>query len=353
MAVGLTATKDDAPETSSGRLQGHREPRRSGPPVVKAKRRLAAAMAVLLCFAATPVRAAEPVIIDTDVGDDIDDAFALALAASDPSLDVLGVTTAWGDTALRQRLTVTLLAAAGRPDIPVAQGRATPDAVRFTQAAWAAAGAEPPPGPDALALIRDAVRRRPGQITLVALAPLSNIDDLIARDPETLRGLKRVVMMGGSIYAGYGATETGQPTPPSAEYNVARLPKAFARLLALGVPVVLFPLDSTQLKLEATARDRIFAQGSPLGPALAELYGQWRNLNAWRQVDPTLFDVVPIAALLDPSLCPTTPLRIAVDDQGFTRPVDGPPNVRACLSLRRDAALALILRHLAPPKPGA
>jgi len=317
-------------------------------------KRLSATLALALIlapasFAATPVHAATPVIIDTDVGDDIDDAFALALAASAPRLDLLGVTTAWGDTGLRRCLTLRLLAAAGRPDVPVAQGRATPDAVRFTQAAWAAGGGEPPPGIGAVEFIREQVRQRPGQITLVALAPLSNIEDLIEHDPETLRRLKRVVIMGGSIYVGYGAGP-GHPTPPSAEYNVASLPKAFAGLLALGVPVVLFPLDSTQLKLDTASRNQIFARRSPLTTALAQLYDPWRTLNAWRQTDPTLFDAVPIAWLLDPTLCPTTPLRIAVNDQGFTTVVAGPPNVEACLSLRQDAALTLILRDLAPPQ---
>jgi inosine-uridine nucleoside N-ribohydrolase len=299
-------------------------------------------------FAAAQARAATPVIIDTDVGDDIDDAYALAFAASDPRLDLVGVTTAWGDTGLRRRLTLRLLAAAGRSDVPVAQGRATPDSVRFTQAAWAAGGPDPPPGIGALEFISDEVRKRPGQITLVALAPLSNIQDLIDHDPATLRGLKRIVIMGGSIYAGYGESAAGQPTPPSAEYNIASLPKAFARLLALGVPIVLFPLDSTQLKLDAASRGQLFAHGSPLRSALAQLYQPWRDLNAWRQTDPTLFDAVPVAWLLDPTLCPTRPLRIAVDDQGFTRAVPGAPNVEACLSSRQDATLTLIMRDLAP-----
>jgi len=310
-----------------------------------------AVMALALSLATAPAHAATPVIIDTDVGDDIDDAFALALAASDPRLELLGVTTAWGDTDLRRRLTLRLLAAAGRPDVPVAEGRPTPDAVRFTQAGWAAGGAEPPPGTSALEFIRDQVRNHPGQITLVALAPLSNIEDLIEHDPETLRGLKRLVIMGGSIYAGYGQSPTGRPTPPGAEYNIASRPQAFARLLALGVPIVMFPLDSTQLKLDEASRAQIFAEGSQLTRALAKLYRPWRTLNAWRQTDPTLFDAVPVAWLLDPTLCPTTPLRVAVDDQGFTRVVSGPPNVEACLSLRQDAALALILRDLAPPRP--
>jgi len=308
----------------------------------------ASALALTLVVTHTPVHAATPVIIDTDVGDDIDDAFALALAASDPRLDLLGVTTAWGDTGLRRRLTLRLLAAAGRLDVPVAQGPATADSVRFTQAAWAAGGAEALPGIGAVEFIRKQVRQNPGQITLIALAPLSNIEALIEHDPDTLRGLKQIVIMGGSINVGYGAGP-GHPTPPSAEYNIASQPKAFVSLLALGVPIVLFPLDSTQLKLDTASRNQIFAQGSPLTTALAQLYDPWRALNAWRQTDPTLFDVVPVAWLLDPTLCYTKPLRIAVTDQGFTPVIAGPPNVEACLSLRQEAALTLILRDLAPP----
>jgi inosine-uridine nucleoside N-ribohydrolase len=343
--------KKDTPATSS--VEGLQQ--QCAPSPTAGRKLLAAAVALMLClaaarFGAAPVRAAEPIIIDTDVGDDIDDAFALALAASDPRLNLLGVTTAWGDTGLRRRLALRLLTAAGRSRVPVTQGRATPDSVRFTQAAWAAGGAEPPPGLGALEFIRDEVRKYPGQITLVALAPLTNVEDLMEQDPQTLRGLKRIVVMGGSLYVGYGASAR-HPMPPSPEYNIASLPKAFASLLALGVPVVLFPLDSTQLKLDRAPRNQIFAQESPLASALAQLYDQWRALNAWRATDPTLFDAIPVAWLLDPTLCPTTPLRIAVDDQGFTRVIAGPADVEACLSLREDAALALILRDLAPHEP--
>jgi len=73
-----------------------------------------------------------PVIIDTDVGDDIDDAFALAIALQDPRLEVLAVTTAWGDTHLRALLVRRLLATLGRRDVVVAQGPATASTVPFT-----------------------------------------------------------------------------------------------------------------------------------------------------------------------------------------------------------------------------
>src|SRR4029077_20120926 len=86
---------------------------------------------------AAPAAARQPVIIDTDIGDDIDDAFALTIALLDRRLEVLGVTTAWGDTRTRTLLVRRLLATLDRRDVPVAQGAVTQDAVPFTQRKWA------------------------------------------------------------------------------------------------------------------------------------------------------------------------------------------------------------------------
>ena len=80
---------------------------------------------------------ARMVIFDTDIGDDLDDAFALALAVSTPRLEVLGVTAAWGDTDLRARLAARLLKQTGHSDIPVAAGPKTDAKSTFTQRRWA------------------------------------------------------------------------------------------------------------------------------------------------------------------------------------------------------------------------
>jgi hypothetical protein len=77
------------------------------------------------------------VIVDTDIGDDIDDAFALALALRSPEIEVIGITTAWGDTALRARLANRLLREEGAGAIPVLAGVLTPSKSNFTQADWA------------------------------------------------------------------------------------------------------------------------------------------------------------------------------------------------------------------------
>ena len=123
--------------------------------------------------------AKQKVIFDTDIGDDIDDAFALALAVSSPKLEVIGVTTAWGNTDLRARLAERLLKAMGHGEIPVAVGPKTQASSTFTQARWAEVEPEPAKGwPDATDFTLNAIRRNPGEITLIAVAPFSNVGAL-------------------------------------------------------------------------------------------------------------------------------------------------------------------------------
>src|SRR5258707_5154998 len=324
---------------------------------------LRAKAAYLLCAAAFAIGALElataapgsppakgqPVIIDTDIGDDIDDAFALAIALQDPHLEVIGITTAWGDTRTRALLVRRLLATLGRQDVVVAQGPATPDMAPFTQKKWALGATDTTPAPDAIEFIRDQARHRPGEITLIALAPLSNIEALQRRDPGALHELKQVVLMAGSIHAGYNQGGSIPVALPSAEYNVASAPHGLAVLLESRTPVKMFPLDSTQIRFDEVRRDWLFAHGSPASDALALLYHQWRLLNRrGRQLTPTLFDAVPVVWMLQPSACTLTPLRISVDERGYTRPATGEPNVAVCLSLDENAAQRLIIDTLAP-----
>ncbi|TWB68794.1 inosine-uridine nucleoside N-ribohydrolase [Nitrospirillum amazonense] len=295
--------------------------------------------------AATPAR--EKVIIDTDIGDDIDDAFALAAALNDPRLDILGVTAAWGDTGLRVRQLQRLLAIAGRGDIPVAQGPATPNTTPYTQKRWAEGQPAPAsPVPSSVDFILEQARRYPGQVTLISLAPPSTLGALIDRDPAGFAKLKRVVMMGGSVYAGYDDTGYGPLKGPTPEYNIYSDIGSAKKLFTSGVPLVVMPLDSTRLKLDEVKRDLLFAAGTPMTDALALMYHQWRHLNGWGQITPTLFDLVPVAYVLDPRLCPTTPLRLVVGDKGETTPAPGPANAQVCLKEDKEGILDLLMTGL-------
>jgi inosine-uridine nucleoside N-ribohydrolase len=286
----------------------------------------------------------ELTILDTDIGDDIDDAFALALALRSPELKLLGITTAFGDTELRARLVDRYLHAAGRMDIPVLAGVATAHDNVFTQAAYALRWPEQKHA-SGVEFLLSQIRAHPGEITLIAIGPLNNIEAAIKRDPETFRKLKRVVMMGGSIYRGYDG-RNGERRPPDAEWNISRDPAGLRALLASGVPVLMMPLDSTQIHLEAKEREQIFAYGSPLTDQLTLLYHQWKAGTDGHPDAPTLFDPVAVTYTVRPDLCPATPMRIEVDDKGFTRPVEGAPNVQVCLKSDEKGFLDLLLGRL-------
>ncbi len=294
-----------------------------------------------LSAAAQPEQAApQLVILDTDIGDDIDDAFALALVLRSPQLRLLAITTEFGDTELRARLVDRYLKAAGRNDIPVAAGDATPHTNIFTQAAYARQ-APVRRYPDAVSLLLAQIRAHPGQITLICIGPLFNVKAAIERDPAVFRRLKRVVMMGGSVYQGYGSpARSSGPQPPSDEWNVRCDPAGLRALLASGVPVFLMPLDSTQILLPQPQMAAIFAHGSPLTDQLTLLYHEWSGTGAWRT--PTLYDPVAVTYAIRPELCPTQPMRLSVDDEGFTRPQAGPPNANVCLRSNEQEFLHLL-----------
>ena len=274
-----------------------------------------------------------PVIVDMDIGDDIDDAFALGLLLQSPEIEIVGITTAWGDTALRVRLLERLLRETGHSNIPVAQGIATANPTPFTQARYAQRGATPAMPPVAAAdFMLQHIKQRPGQITLLALGPLTNVGAAIARDPATFRQLKQVVMMGGSVRAGYRKSQYVPSRPPDKEYNIASNVAGAKALFAAGVPIVMMPLDATQIRLDEVERNALFGHGSPLTDALALLYHQWIDAyQPWSSTMPSLFDVVPVAWLADPLVCPTTPLHITIGDDGSTLEAAGKPNAAVCL----------------------
>lgn len=306
--------------------------------------------------ATTPRTApAEKVIIDTDIGDDIDDAFAVALALRSPELKILGITTTFGDTENRAKLLDRLLGEVGRSDIPVAAGMPTPPKTAFTQLKYAEGGHYAKAShPDAVTFLLDQIRKDPDEITLVAIGPLVNVGAAIDKDAETFRKLKRVVLMGGSIYRGYGDIGSATPRGPEPEWNIKNDIPSAQKLFGAGVPLFVMPLDSTQLKMDAANRNLLFRQGTPLTDALTLLYHEWG------QETPTLFDPMTIAFMIKPELCPVEPMNIHVDEKGFTRPVDegteansqdgrATTNAQVCLKSSPDDFFHFLMPRLLGP----
>jgi inosine-uridine nucleoside N-ribohydrolase len=197
---------------------------------------------------------------------------------------------------------------------------------------------------EAAAFLLNQIHTHPGQVTLIAIGPLFNIQAAISRDPAVFRQLKRVVIMGGSIRRGYDDEKTGAHRPADAEWNILCDPAGAKALLASGVPVYILPLDATQIHLDAASLAAIFSQGSPLSDQLTLLYHQWSGPGAWKT--PTLYDPVTVAYALRPALCPATPMHLEVDDKGFTRPTEGAPNAQVCLQADEKGFLEFLLSRI-------
>ncbi len=280
-----------------------------------------------------------PILFDTDIGTDVDDAFALALILRSPEFELLGVTTSSGDTGARARLAARMLSEAGRPEVPVVAGQPGKP-LPIDQTRWADGFASPAIRAEkAVDFLKAEIDKRPGEITLVPVGPLTNIAALLSAYPEVAKKIKRIVLMGGSVAYGYGSGPG-----PVAEYNIAQDPEAAQVVFNSGVPILMAPLDVTaMLQLDEEGRHRIFTRLTPLTNALTLLY------HLWNHPTPTLFDPMAVALLIDPSLCETQELAIEVDAKGFTRPVEGKaPNATVALKTNPAMFFKLYLSRVAP-----
>lgn len=268
-----------------------------------------------------------PVVLDVDTG--VDDACALLLAARHPRLDLRAVTCVAGNTALDQvvRNTLTVLAAAGAGDVPVARGAERPllDAHRSAHhfhgtdgmgdLGWPAptgAGVVPQ---GAVELLRDVLSTAGAsgrRITLVTLAPLTNLALLLRTHPEVATGIERLVFMGGSAGGGNATA--------AAEFNVWHDPEAAAIVLAacheLGVATTMYGLD-VFYDVRVTMAEAAALAAAPAGSA-ARLAGaliafQGRRVGSDRA---TIGDAGAVCAVIDPDGLTTTRMPVRVELSG-------------------------------------
>lgn len=246
-----------------------------------------------------------PVIVDCDPG--IDDALALALVVGSPEFDLRAVTTVRGNVTaeLSTRNAIRALAAFGRADVPVCQGAARP-LVRLNppyppihgenglgDVELPEAVRESSAEPALAALERVLEPAAPGEITVIALAPLTNLALLLALRPDLADRIGLLAVMGATI-------DRGNVTP-FAEFNVWADPEAAYRVLAAGeVPTRLFTLAATR-KAALDERQRLQLAGwSRVGATLAEMilgYDDQVTGAGW-----PLHDALVVAGLLDPGI---------------------------------------------------
>ena len=253
------------------------------------------------------------ILLDTDIGDDIDDALALALALRLPDVDLAGVTTVFRDTAARARMARHLLDLFGRPDVPVAAGAgkpllgAMPREPHEPQLDLTPAGVADAASAHAVDKIRSTYAQPGSDVTLVTIGPLTNLALALALDPTLAERIPRVVVMGGRI---------GRAAP---EWNIKCDPEAAAIVLGAGLPLTLVPLDVT---LETTMRsehlEALKAAETEQARWLMTLTEAWQ---AKTKRMPVLHDPLALAVALDPAWVETQ--RLALDVVTATGPGRG------------------------------
>ncbi|MFL6123496.1 nucleoside hydrolase [Actinophytocola sp.] len=261
-------------------------------------------------------------IIDTDPG--IDDTFALVLACASPEVDLIGVTTVFGNVGLDRttRNALRVLALCGREDVPVAAGADRPLVHPHAHRAGAVHGedglsgmADTLPerqtglvGTDAVALMVRLLDSSPEPVTIVPIGPLTNVALLLAAHPSVRSKIERLVIMGGGL--------AGGNVTAAAEFNVWSDPEAARRVLVEEpVPTTLVPMDiTTRCAVDLSWLDRLAASG-PRGATLVRLTGTYRKhyQRTLGHEGMVIHDAVAVAEAIRPGLLRTSRMPVEVE----------------------------------------
>jgi purine nucleosidase len=268
--------------------------------------------------------AVQKIIIDCDPG--IDDALALAFAHGHPELELGGITTVAGNVGLDQTTANALRVRdfVGMRDVPVTAGCAVPlqrPALHAREvhgdsglgAASLPASSSAPARGHAVDFLANAIGAEPGQVTLIAIGPLTNIALALRRHPQIVSQVRDFVIMGGS--AGRGNVT------PAAEFNIAADPEAAAIVFAAGWTVTMVGLDVT---LQARATTAVRARMRGLGrladdlllPTLAGYTGAGHGPGPEHADGPPVHDVCAVARVAAPGLITCAPARVEVETAG-------------------------------------
>ena len=300
-----------------------------------------------------------PIILDTDPGDDIDDAFAIAFAALHPGLDLRAVTTVYGDTVERARLARSLLVRAGRGEVPVAAGCAGGLSVRhrnglkrlethegFNQSAAALPEVRLPPRDPrhAVQLIIDTIMAGDGDVVPVTIGAMTNLAMALVQEPRLRAKIPRIVCM---------ACEFDRP---HAEWNIVCDPVAADIVFSSGIPVDVTTWTIGWICTMTQAEvDRIAADTGDLSVIVADCTKRWMDSHPNNR--PHLYDPVALAAMVDPTICTWATGTVSIETVGQhtfgmsrLHKGDGPHRVQ--VGVDRDRAMTLILDHLLGAKVG-
>jgi inosine-uridine nucleoside N-ribohydrolase len=281
---------------------------------------LVALWATAWCSTIAAGEARIPVILDTDMGDDIDDTWALAYLLKSPQFDLKLVTTTFGRASYRARLVAKLLTVAQRTDVAVGLGAGGMDGgdkilgwiADFPLTAYKGSVHQ-----DGVQVLIDTIEAAKEPITLISIGPSDTVAAALAKRPD-IAAKARFVGMQGSVRKGY---DGGSPSP---EWNVkCNIPAAKKALLAPWKEMTITPLDTCALvRVKGERFAALKRSGDPLVKAVLENYRVWSNVKSIDELKESsiLFDTVAVYLALPGPRALTTleDLRITVGDDGST-----------------------------------
>jgi inosine-uridine nucleoside N-ribohydrolase len=262
-----------------------------------------------------------PVILATDIGDDIDDTWALGFLLKSPELSLKLVATDYGKAPYRAKLLGKFLEKTGHANIPIAVGPDVEPRGEGPQAEWVKDyDLNSYPGgvrTDGVGAIVDVIMQSPQPVTLICIAPMPNVAAALEREPRIARRA-RFVGMDGSVRLGYDGAKT-----PCAEWNVKANAAAAKKGLSADWDITITPLDTCGLvKLDGARYQRMLHSSDPVAATVVENYRIWskagKNEAAAEQHSSVLFDTVAVYLAFARQFCKMERLGLRVTNEGLT-----------------------------------
>jgi inosine-uridine nucleoside N-ribohydrolase len=262
-----------------------------------------------------------PVILATDIGDDIDDTWALGFLLKCPELSLKLVATEYGKAPYRAKLLAKFLEKTGHANIPIAVGPDVEPRGQGSLTEWVQDyDLSSYPGrvhTDGVGAMIDVIMNSPRPVTLICIGPMPNVAAAMEREPRIVQRA-RFVGMDGSVRLGYGGAKT-----PCAEWNVKANPAAARKGLSADWDITITPLDTCGLvSLDGARYQRILRSRDVVAATIVENYRLWskagKNEAQADQHSSVLFDPVAVYLAFSRGFCKMERLGIRVTDDGFT-----------------------------------
>jgi inosine-uridine nucleoside N-ribohydrolase len=295
------------------------------------------ALPVFFCAFSAQADMPVPVILDTDIGDDIDDTWALGMLLGSPQVDLKLIVTAADDTEKKTRLVAKLLESMGRPDIPLATGKKT-SSNKLNQEKWLGdyklESFKGKTTPDGVQTLVDTINSAKEQVVLLVIGPMTNIQEALKRDPN-IAEKARIVAMAGSVKIGYNGKST-----PDREYNVFKDVEAARAVFAAPWDITIAPLDTCgTLILKGENFAKVASSKDPKAVTVIENYREWVNFAKYPNGESSvLYDTEAVYLTFDDSIFEMQTVKLSIDDKGVTVPDEKGRPVHCAMNWKDRAA---------------